>query len=158
MIRALRIAPAGTWDGVAADTVVLDYDQRHRRHGALKGEQGTGFLLDLSDALPLRDGDGLVLEDGRAIAVSAAPEALAEIRASGASELMRIAWHLGTRRLPARLAADHILIRRDAAIETMVRSLGGTVKHRDAPFEPEAGPHNAATPHHHDADEHDDRL
>ena len=154
MIRATRVLPAGKWGSSAADTVVLDYDGRHRRRMAMEGRAGIGFLLDLSDAVPLRDGDGLALEDGRVIAVAAAPEALAEIRAANAAELLRLAWHLGNRHLPAELRADRIRIRRDHVIEEMVAGLGGTVAHIDAPFDPEGGAYHGGGHHHHEHAEH----
>ena len=147
MIRAASVFPADRWSRVAADTVVLDFDQRHRRRLAMTGERGVAFLLDLPDAVALREGDGLLLEDGRMIAVKAAPEPLAEIAAADSLELMRIAWHLGNRHLPAQLMADRIRIRRDRVIEEMVRGLGGSVKHVEAPFDPEGGAY-----HHHHGD------
>jgi urease accessory protein len=158
MSRALSVSARGAWSGTPADTVVLDYDHRHRRHGALKGTAGVEFVLDLSDATPLRDGDGLHLEDGRIVAVAAAPEALAEIRAAGAAELMRAAWHLGSRHLPAELRPDRILIRRDPVVEEMVAGLGAMVSHVEAPFDPEgATVHPDPTQRHENVHEHDDR-
>lgn len=167
MVRAIRVSPAGAWNGTAADTVTLDYDQRHRRRMAMKGERGTEFLLDLAEAVPLRDGDGLTLEDGRIVAVRAAPEPLAEITAHSPAELLRVAWHLGNRHLPAQLDGDRIRIRRDHVIEQMVEGLGTHVVRRDAPFDPEGGAYSGGGHHHHHhaphdhedgALEHDDRL
>jgi urease accessory protein len=165
MVRAIRVSPKGTWKGTPADTVTLDYDQRHRRRMAMTGANGTDFLLDLADAVPLRDGDGLALDDGRTIAVKAAPEPLAEIHAHSQPELLRVAWHLGNRHLPAQLDGDRIRIRRDHVIEEMVEGLGAHVHHIDAPFDPEGGAyagggHHHHRDHHHDdgALEHDDRL
>jgi urease accessory protein len=170
MVRAVRVSPAGTWNGAAADTVVLDYDQRHRRRLAMKGANGTEFLLDLAEAITLRDGDALVLEDRRLVAVRAAPEPLAEIVAHSAPELLRVAWHLGNRHLPAQLDGTRIRIRRDHVIEEMVEGLGAHVRHLEAPFDPEGGAyasgghhhHHGHDHHHHDeidgALEHDDRL
>jgi len=166
MIRAIRVSPAGVWNGMAADTVILDYDQRHRRRMAMTGVEGVEFLLDLAEAMPLRDGDGLALEDGRIVAVKAAPEPLAEIRADSPAELLRFAWHLGNRHLPAQLDGDVIRIRRDRVIEEMVDGLGATVAHIDAPFDPEGGAYAGGGHHHHDthqhhhnpALDHDDRL
>ena len=66
----------------------------------MKGVRGLEFLLDLEEAVLLRSGDGLKLEDGRIVEVVAAPEPLAEIRASEPAALVRIAWHLGNRHLP----------------------------------------------------------
>lgn len=158
MLRALSVSPKGRWSAEPADTVTLDYDHRHRRHGVLKGAAGVEFLLDLSVATPLRDGDGLHLEDGRIVAVTAAPEPLAEIRAASAPELIRVAWHLGSRHLPTELAPDRLLVRRDRIVEEMVAGLGAKVRHIEAPFDPEGTTHPGATVHHENVHEHDDRL
>ncbi len=157
LTRAVTIKPAGKWSGTAADTVVLDYDSRHRRRMAMRGIGGTDFLLDLAEAAALRDGDGLLLEDGRTVAVSAAPEPLAEVMAANGAALMRLAWHLGNRHLPAELRAASILIRRDHVIEAMLAGLGATVTHIDAPFDPEGGAYAVghAHDHRHDHNEHD---
>ena len=162
MLRATRVLRAEK-GGRTADTVVLDYDQRHRRRMAMTGSGGVAFLLDLAEAVPLRDGDRLELEDGRVVAVRAAPEPLAEIRAANAAELLRVAWHLGNRHLPAELRGDRIRIRRDHVIEHMVEGLGAAVTHIDAPFDPEGGAyagghHHHAGDHHRVRHEHDDRL
>ena len=61
---------------------MLDYDERHRRRVTMKGVRGLDFLLELDEAVLLRGGDGLKLEDGRIVEVVAAPESLAEIRAA----------------------------------------------------------------------------
>jgi urease accessory protein len=148
---------------------VLDYDGRHRRRMAMEGKGGLGFLLDLDVAVPLRDGDGLVLEDGRMVGVVAAPEPLVEITAASPEMLLRLAWHLGNRHLPAELAGGRIRIRRDHVIEEMVAGLGGSVTHVDAPFDPEGGAYQSGGHQHHDHGhghhhehaehhEHDDRI
>jgi urease accessory protein len=166
MIRATRVLPARKWGAAAIDTVVLDYDGRHRRRMAMEGRGGLGFMLDLSAAVPLRDGDGLALEDGRIVAVAAAAEPLVEITAASGAELLALAWHLGNRHLPAELRADRIRIRRDHVIEDMIAGLGGEVAHVEAPFDPEGGAYHGGEHHqhqhrHHDHPEHhehDDRL
>jgi len=139
MIRAQKILPAESWSRVASDAVVLDFDRRHRRRIAMRGEKGVAFLLDLAEATPLRNGDGIVLEDGRIVEVKAANEPLAEITAVSPAHLVRIAWHLGNRHLQAALSGDRLLIRRDHVIEHMLEGLGAKVRHVEAPFDPEAG-------------------
>jgi urease accessory protein len=139
MLRAVSVERAGAWSGACADRVVLDFDQRHRRRIAMRGEGGLAFLLDLEETARLRHGDALVLEDGRRVAVAAADEPLAEIRCDNVHELLRIAWHLGNRHLPTMIDAGRLLIRRDHVIEEMVRGLGAWVDNLDAPFEPEGG-------------------
>ena len=81
MIRATQVRAHYRWTQAPADTVVLGFDDRHRRRMAMTGTRGLEFLLDLENATVLRGGDALVLDDGRLIEVVAAPEALAEIGA-----------------------------------------------------------------------------
>jgi urease accessory protein len=113
MIRAETVIAKGDWAGLPADTVVLDYDDRHRRRIAMEGVGGLGFLLDLPEAMALRSGDAIRLADGRLVEVVGAPEPLAEIRADNAEHLLRLAWHLGNRHLPVQIANGKLRIRRD---------------------------------------------
>ncbi len=80
MIRATKVLAGHRWTIAPADTVVLDFDGRHRRRMVMTGTRGLQFLLDLENATVLRGGDALVLEDDRLIEVVAAPEPLLEIR------------------------------------------------------------------------------
>jgi urease accessory protein len=139
MIRATRVQGQHRWSEAPADTVVLDFDDRHRRRMAMTGTRGLEFLLDLEDAIMLRGGDALVLEDGRLIEVVAAPEPLAEIRGADPHHLIRVAWHLGNRHLPTQIMGKGLRIRRDHVIEAMVKGLGARVIEIEAPFDPEGG-------------------
>src|SRR6476619_4459919 len=69
MIRATQVLGQHRWTQSAADTVVLDFDDRHRRRMAMMGTHGLEFLLDLENAVALRGGYELVLEDGRLVEV-----------------------------------------------------------------------------------------
>ncbi|MEQ1614284.1 MAG: urease accessory protein UreE [Hyphomicrobiaceae bacterium] len=153
MIRAIAVETAGNWGLTPAGTVVLDFDQRHRRRIAMTTTGGLEFLLDLEKAHRLREGDALVLEDGRHIAVTAAPEPLAEIRCDDLRHLIRVAWHLGNRHLPTMLDGERLVIRRDHVIEDMVRGLGAAVAHIDGPFNPEGGAYGGGHHHHHGDDD-----
>ena len=139
MIRANFSSARGAWQAKPADTVVLDFEARHRRRVAMTGVRGLEFLLDLPEAVVLRHGDALVLEDGRLVEVVAAPEPLAEIRIGEPRDLARMAWHLGNRHLPVQILANRIRIRRDPVIEDMARKLGGKIALIEGPFEPEGG-------------------
>ena len=179
MIRATQVRSQHRWHEPPADTIVLDFDDRHRRRMAMTGTRGLEFLLDLENATVLRGGDALVLDDNRLIEVVAAPEPLAEIRGSDPQHLVRIAWHLGNRHLPTQITARGLRIRRDHVIEAMVQGLGARVIEIEAPFDPEGGayadaghaqaaagephehaPHDHAAHdhghHHHDDHHHDD--
>jgi urease accessory protein len=139
MIRATQVRGQYRWSEPPADTVVLDFDDRHRRRMVMTGTRGLEFLLDLESAVALRGGDALVLEDGRLVEVVAAPEPLAEIRGSDPQHLVRLAWHLGNRHLPTQITARGLRIRRDHVIEAMVRGLGARIIEIEAPFDPEGG-------------------
>src|SRR5690348_8667485 len=106
LTRAIEIVPAGAWTGEpCADSMALTYDERHRRRMRYVAAGGTELLLDLPRAAVLRTGDALRLEDGRMIRIEAAPEALLEVTAAQgqAQALVRLAWHIGNRHLPAQL-------------------------------------------------------
>jgi urease accessory protein len=139
MIRATQVLKAGSWQAAPADQVTLSYDERHRRRMRYLAAAGTEFLLDLPRTTVLRGGDGLQLEDGRIILVTAAAEPLLEIRAGDAEQLARLAWHIGNRHLPAQIATGRILIREDSVIEDMLKGLGAALRHVDEPFTPEPG-------------------
>jgi urease accessory protein len=139
MIRATQVRSPHRWTEPPADTVVLDFDDRHRRRMAMTGTRGLEFLLDLENATVLRSGDALVLDDNRLIEVVAAPEPLAEIRGADPHHLIRVAWHLGNRHLPTQIMPKGLRIRRDHVIEAMVRGLGARVIEIEAPFDPEGG-------------------
>ena len=139
MIRATKVQGQHRWSTPPADSVVLDFDDRHRRRMAMTGTRGLQFLLDLENAVALRGGDALVLDDGRLVEVVAAPEPLTEIRCNDPHHLVRVAWHLGNRHLPTQIMAKGLRIRRDHVIEAMVKGLGARVIEIEAPFDPEGG-------------------
>jgi len=144
MIRATKVREQHRWTSEPADTVVLDFDDRHRRRMAMTGTRGLAFLLDLENATVLRGGDALVLEDDSLIEVVAAPEPLLEIRGHDPQHLVRIGWHLGNRHLPTQIMPKGLRIRRDHVIEAMVKGLGARVIEIDAPFDPEGGAYAGA--------------
>jgi urease accessory protein len=144
MKRASQVLRAGAWRAAdASDRVVLDADQRYRRRIVMTGERGAKFLLDLPEATALRDGDGLLLDDGAIVAVAARPEPLIEIAAQRGAEqtaiMARLAWHLGNRHAEVQIVGDKLRIRRDHVLEEMLAGLGAVVTVIEAPFDPERG-------------------
>jgi urease accessory protein len=140
MKRITEIKAAKSWDATsAADFVVLDAQDRHRRRVVLVGEYGATYLLDLPKPAQLRDGDGLLLEDGSLVRVTGKPEPLIEISAASPRELARLAWHIGNRHTDLQLAGDRLRIRRDHVLEDMLRGLGATLIFIEASFDPETG-------------------
>src|SRR5204863_2829957 len=85
------IADAGTWDrGRAVDRVVLDADDRLRRRIVLTTDGGMKLLLDFPQPMMLRDGDGLVLEDGSVVVVAGQAEALIELTTKAPLDFLRL--------------------------------------------------------------------
>jgi urease accessory protein len=153
MRRVTAINTAGHWDvKTARDRVILDAGDRNRRRIVMRGEKGTEFLLDEAKPISLRDGDGLVLDDGGIVLVAGETEKLVEISAGSALETTRLAWHLGNRHTDVQIVGDKIRIRRDHVLEDMLRGLGAKLVSIDAPFDPEpASPsHEQGHAHHHD--------
>jgi urease accessory protein len=134
------------------DEVVLAADERHRRRIALTGTRGTAFLLDLPHATALRDGCGLVLEDGSIVRVVGKPEPLVAVTAENAAELARLAWHIGNRHTEVQIVGDTLRIRRDHVIEEMLRGLGAHLQPIEAAFEPESGAYHSHDHHQHEHD------
>jgi len=143
--RATALAAEAT---VHADMITLPYHDRYRRRCRLVTDSGAEVILDLAELTELRDGAALIVDDGRQIAIVAAEEPLAEIRAEAAA-LARLAWHIGNRHTPCQIAADRILIQRDHVLEDMLRGLGATITHIEAPFQPEGGAYGMGRTHGH---------
>jgi len=142
------IADAGTWDRArAVDRVMLDADDRVRRRIVLTTEKGLKLLLDFARPMMLRDGDGLVLEDGSVVEVAGQVEVLVEISAKAPLDFVRLAWHIGNRHTDVQFTDSRFRIRRDHVLEEMVKGLGAIVTPVEAPFDPEP-----AMPHAHDHD------
>jgi urease accessory protein len=138
---------AGSWsEGAEVGRVTLAFSDRHRRRVRMTDDDGEDFLLDLPNAVLLRDGDGLELgakEEGDAagfIRVIAAREPVIDIHCLDPQHLARMAWHLGNRHLAVQVRDGGTLrIAEDHVIEAMVKGLGGITRRTTAPFEPEGG-------------------
>ena len=156
MRRASAVCPAAHIDSSRViDRVVLDADDRNRRRIALTGESGTQVLLDLPQPVRLRDGDGLVLDDGAIVRVAGAPETLIEIAARTPLDLVRVAWHLGNRHTDVQFVGAALRIRYDHVLADMVQGLGGAVRAVEAAFDPEPGSDHGHAHDHGDDHTHD---
>ena len=141
-----------------ADTVSLDHAARAAASGSLVAEGGLGFDVALVKAAALEDGDALRLEDGRLVAVRAAPEDLLEIRAENPARLTRLAWQLGGNHIPVEIAADVLYVPASPANAELIRGQGCTASPVSRPFRPERAAHDHSTcghDHSHDHHGHD---
>ena len=134
--------------------VALGYQDRLLRRKRLTCTDGTDVLTDLAETVSLNHGDRLLVEDGSAIGVVAAPETLLRV----AGDLPRLAWHIGNRHTPCEVRADHLLIQEDHVLADMLRGLGATVDPVEAPFQPEGGAygHGRTMGHSHGPHDHHD--
>lgn len=125
------------------DTVVLDHAARARTHAHVHSEGGLHLDLALERAAGLEDGDALRLEDGRLVAVRAAPEALLEVRAGSPARLLRLAWQLGGSHVPVEVGADVLYVPAGAA--ELVRGSGCAAEPVTRAFRPEKAAHDHST-------------
>lgn len=132
--------------------VILDYDARLMRRKRLTSAEGRGFLVDLAEVTNLDDWWGFELEDGTALEIVAADEALVEVT----GDLPRLAWHIGNRHTPCQIEEHRLLIRHDHVIEAMLAQLGAGLRAVRGPFRPEGGAygHGRTMGHHHGAETH----
>ena len=139
---------AQDWSGFSGH-VTLTYEDRFIRRKRLTADSGEEFLVDLPKAVPLQDGDGLALEDGRIIKVVAAAEPLLEITGP---DLARIAWHIGNRHTPCQIEPHRLVIAQDHVLAGMLAKLGCRVTQITAPFTPEGGAYGPGRTHGHSHD------
>ncbi|MDF1854804.1 urease accessory protein UreE [Pseudooceanicola sp.] len=144
-IAARQVLRAGHGRAVA-DRVALDYDGRFLRRKVLTTEAGLRVLVDLDQTMSLDDGDALLTADGRVIAITAAAEALTELRGD---DLVRLAWHIGNRHTPCEIDGDVLRIRRDKVMADMLSRLGAALTDVTAPFRPEGGAYGVGRTHGH---------
>ena len=119
----------------ATETIVLAYDERFLRRKRLTCESGASVMVDLPETVSLNDGDALLTDDGRKIAVVAAAEPVVIVKGN----LARLAWHIGNRHTPCEVTPTHLVIRRDHVLEAMLKGLGAEISFVIAPFRPEGG-------------------
>jgi len=143
-----------------ADVVIeLAFEQRERSRfrAALLGGEEIG--VDLPTGTLLRDGDRLLLDDGRVVAVEAAPEELLEVRAPDAVAMARIAYHIGNRHVPLQVGPGWLRLLPDHVLRAMIEGLGASVRTVSAGFQPESGAYGHSHVHHqHDDQGHGGRI
>ena len=125
---------------LAAGRLSLAFErrQRSRQRAMLDSGEEIGMVMPRGEVL--RGGDRVLASDGRVFEVVSAPERLLHIEAPS---LARIAYHLGNRHVPVQVGEGFLRIAEDHVLEDMLRRLGATVTHIEAPFEPEGGAYQA---------------
>ena len=151
--KIARAAGFAAEDAVVDDVVELSYAARERSRLRATMLSGREIGIDLPVGTMLRHGSKLLLEDGAVVGVEACDEDLLEVRASGAAELARIAYHIGNRHVPVEIGDSWIRILPDHVLKAMVEGLGGRVQMVSSRFQPESGAYGHSHVHHHHDDE-----
>jgi urease accessory protein len=119
-------------------SLAFEYRQKSRQRAKLDSGEEIGMVLPRGQIL--RGGDRVLASDGRVFEVVSAPEKLLHIECPS---LARIAYHLGNRHVAVQVGDGFLRIAEDHVLEEMLRKLGATVAHVEAPFEPDAGAYHS---------------
>jgi urease accessory protein len=128
----------------------LRAEERPQLRGRRHCEGGQAVLLQLPRQAPLQPGEWLLpeVDQGLAVEVLAAEEALLEVRSSHPLALLQAAYHLGNRHVAMELHPDRLLLLHDSVLADLLRQRGLQVECLEAPFLPEPGAY-AGTGHGH---------
>jgi urease accessory protein len=138
-----------------SDTLILPHDKRTAKAGFVFGVKGTCVELAFAEPVRLRTDDALLLDDGTLVEIVAEAEPLLEVRAADPATLARLAWHLGDRHVAIELKPKSLRVRREPAVEELLRAFGVKLSEIEAPFEPEGGAYAAHAHHPHEHGHHD---
>ena len=130
----------------AQATLSLPFELRQKSRLKAQLDSGEEVGLMLPRGRVLRGGDCLKAENGMIIELRAALESVSTATASDPITLQRACYHLGNRHVPLQITESWIRYQKDHVLDDMVVSLGLTINHEQAPFEPEVGAYH----HHHD--------
>lgn len=141
------------------EVIELAFELREKSRFRAVMLSGEEIGVDLKPGTLLHQGDRLQLDDGRVVAVEAAPEQLLEVRAASALMLARIAYHIGNRHVPLQLGPGWLRLLPDPVLQAMIERLGGQVQRIEAGFQPESGAYGHSHVHHaHDDQGHGGRI
>lgn len=127
-------------DGATAtEQLQLPFEQRCKSRLRTQLSSGEEVGLFLERGSILRGGDTLQGQDGRIVAVVAAPEQLLEARFATPEALARGAYHLGNRHVAVEVGDGWLRLATDHVLRDLLLGLGAQVCEMTAAFEPEAG-------------------
>ena len=129
----------------AQASLSLPFELRQKSRLKAKLDSGEEVGIMLPRGRVLRGGDCLKAENGLVIELKAASETVSTATATDQITLQRACYHLGNRHVPLQITDIWIRYLKDHVLDDMVASLGLTITHEEAPFEPEAGAYH----HHH---------
>lgn len=156
IVMAQSLAAA---DAPVDEIIELSFELREKSRFRAALLSGEGIGINLPPGTLLRHGDRLRLDDGRVVAVEAAPETLLEVHAANAPALARIAYHIGNRHVPLQVGEGWLRLLPDHVLQAMIERLGGHVHRVSEGFQPESGAYGHSHVHHqHDDQGHGGRI
>ena len=131
--------------------LVLPFEQRCRSRFRASLDSGDEVGVVLPRGQVLRDGDLMLVSDGRVVEIKAATEPVSTARCEDQRLLAVAAYHLGNRHIALQIGAGWLRYAHDYVLDDVVSALGLEVFIEHAPFEPETGayrPHGDHQHHH----------
>ncbi len=154
MIKLIQHQPGGAADNQGDATLTLPLHSRIKCRLRVTLDDGRDAGLFLPRGTTLRQGDLLLSEQGQRVQVVAAPESLSVVSSDDPHSIARACYHLGNRHVSVQIEPGRVSYLHDHVLDDMLRGLGLTVVHREAPFEPEPGAYGGSADraghgHHH---------
>jgi urease accessory protein len=143
-----------------AGEVELDWHARQQSRIEATDSLGRALHVTLPDGAALRGGDVLVCADGSLVRVKAAPQPVLLVthcpEHGSPGDLLRAAYHLGSRHVALEVQTDRLLLAPDHALADLLRGQHLIVTEASAAFDPEDGAYGAGAHagHDHDHDHH----
>ena len=131
----------------ASLTLPFEKRQKSRLRVSLDNDQEAALILERGSVM--RNGELLRADNGLIVEIRAADEEVAVVLTEDSFLFARACYHLGNRHVPLQIGEGWLRIQRDHVLENMVQSLGLTVSHQLAPFEPESGAYSGHSNHSH---------
>lgn len=136
---AVKLDPSTDRPRLAERRLILPFSERakSRLRAVLDNGEEAGLFLERGTVL--RNGDLLLADDGRVVAVEAAPEMVSTVHTENGLVLARASYHLGNRHVALQIGPGWLRYSHDHVLDDMLRGFGLTVRVELAPFEPEGG-------------------
>ncbi len=148
MLEAFEVTHLHTGDETL--DVVLSFEERQKSRHRVSTTCGNDVGWFIERGRILQQDDVLKCSDGTLIRITAADEAVSDVRADTHLQLMRAAYHLGNRHVPLQVNAEFLRYQQDHVLDQMVEGLGLRVLHVEAPFQPENGAYSGGHSHSHE--------
>ena len=146
MQTSFKIIPHNEKKQEIFDNITLTYEERFIRRKKLTTDNGTNFLVNLSETVSVDENNFFELDNGNLIKVLSKKENLIEVTGEN---IKQIIWHLGNRHLPTQIEESRVLIQDDAIILDMILKLKGNVRKVFEKFNPEGGAYGLGRTHSH---------